>query len=114
VIPLQEVNFHLTYNEVVFAHLVQLHDRTFSAQVTEPHSMDALPVFKFYRWLPCQSNSSAAGAFIEILNALKSYGSLNDRSLIKVNNPGNTEFLSVHEQLNILSSTVPVTVNELI
>ena len=111
-IPVQEVNFHLTYNEVVFAHLVKLGDGTFTAQVTEAHQMDAIPEYRFYRWLACPGNATAGDAFNQILIALKSYGERNDRSLVKVNNPCNTEFLTAEDQLDILNSTVPVTINE--
>lgn len=111
-IPLQEVNFHLTYNEVVFSHLVQLPGGTFTAQVSQPCSMSDIPQFKYYMWLQCPAGSTAADAFSKIYSALKIHCMNNDRSLVKVNNPCNTEFLTVADQLDILNSSVPVTVNE--
>lgn len=111
-IPLQEVNFHLTHNQVVFSHLVQQHDGSFTAQLSQPYSMSDIPQIKYYMWLQCPAGSSAADAFSKIYSALKANFMNNDRSLVKVNNPCSTEFLTVDEQLDILSSAVPVKVNE--
>ena len=59
-IPLQEVNFHLSSNQVIFCQLVQLHDGTFTATVTQAHDKDKIPATKYFSWLAGVGRVSAA------------------------------------------------------
>lgn len=111
--PLQEVNFHLASNEVIFAQLLDLGDGTFTATVTMPHKYSEIPEVKYFSWLACPSKSSPAMAFKEIISAIDRHcAKTPGNKLVKVNNPCNCEFLSQEQQMSIAGSGVTISVNE--
>ena len=111
-IPLQEVNFHLTSGEVIFAQLIATGNGGFSATVTEPYSSGQIPVEKFFRWLPCPSGADASAAFKEVATAIANYASKKPgNSIDSVNNPCNCEFVAPQLQQSILGPGAKVLVN---
>jgi hypothetical protein len=109
----QEVSFHLSSNQVIFAQLIQLHDGTFTATVTQAHDKASIPSTKYFSWLACPDKASAQTAFREVISAIQHLCQRNGNStLVKVNNPCNCEFLSAQEEQNIAGQSVSVVVNE--
>lgn len=112
-IPLQEVNFHLSSNQVIFCQLVQLHDGTFTATVTQAHDKDKIPATKYFSWLACPAKANAKTAFSEVISAIQRHCQRNGNpTLVKVNNPCNCEFLTAQEQQHVVGQAVSVVVNE--
>lgn len=112
-IPIQEVNFHLSSNQVIFGQLVQLHDGTFTATVTQAHNQESIPAEKYFSWLACPAEANAEAAFSELISAIQRHCQRNGNpTLVKVNNPCNCEFLAAQEQQHVVGQTVSVVVNE--
>ncbi len=112
-IPLQEVNFHLSSNKVIFCQLLQISDGTFTATVTQAHDKGNIPTTKYFSWLACPAGADAETAFKEVVSAIERYCQNNGKpTLVKVNNPCNCEFLAAQIQKNVVGQNVSVVVNE--
>lgn len=113
--PLQEINFHLSQNQVIFCQLLQLPDGTFTATVTQAHDKGNIPATKYFSWLACPTGANAEAAFREVVSAIQRLCQRNSNStLVRVNNPCNCEFVTSQVQQHLVGSDVTVVVNDLV
>ena len=112
-IPFQEINFYLSSNQVIFAHVIQQHDGTFIAEATQAHDLGNIPSVKEFLMVACPANANAETAFRQVFSVVQSHCKSNgDSTLVKVNNPCNCEFLSTQDQQHIVGQAVRVVTNE--
>ena len=112
-IPFQEINFHLSSNQVVFAHVIQQNDGTFTAEATQAYDLGNIPSVKEFLLVACPANATATTAFRQVFSVVQSHCRCNgDSTLVKVNNPCNCEFLSTQDKQHIVGLAVMVVMNE--
>jgi len=113
-IPLQEVTFHLSSQEVFFCQLIQIGGPDFAATLSMPSPISAIPVHKYYTWVPCPTKADAAAAFTEAYRRVTAYATYHGASVTKVNNPNNCEFLTTGAEQSIVGADIQVVINEAI